>query len=552
MFSAVIIFASGIKIEAQNLEPLIDVVSDKDQKSIEKELKNLAEAGEITQEANTFYNEALALQSNYELDEKTLQKKLRKAEDKAVSLQIKADKMYASAYKSLHEICKRNLAEAAISYGETATLESSADQMMSQAEGKRGEAENARDAYEKAALLNEAAAFEGAAMENLLLALQIQNGVTPAVPEEEPQSTYEPEMSEQTYDYDSPVSEYEAPSTQEDYSTSVYQKSENLAVDQQLIDKYNQYMNDPSMPDPIMINRDGVYGADEISVEEARKYWNQAHSPNSDEYMAASQYTTPVMPVADEDSLAKIAEAGEEYTYTEDYSTSSETETYADAGTETGTTYTGTESAGDDYYDQSVDSRLALDISSSQQVEGVEFMVQVAASRIPLTRSQLWAIYKGNLTVQVYEEQGWYKYRISGFRLFSDANRVAVESGIKDAYVISVYEGQLIGLPEAREMTRLIETDVNRYGRNALKDDTDFYVQVAATRIKFSEEKLKQYCGGTEMCREIIEQGWFKYQIYAGTLYNDALSLKNQIGGDAFIVAYERGRKMELYKAINK
>jgi len=444
---------------------------------------------------------------------------------------------------------KRNLAEAAVSYGETATLEASADEMMGQAEGKRGEAENARDAYEKAALLNEAAALEGAAMENLLLALQIQNGVTPAVPVDEPQSTYEPVVSEETYTYDSQVTEYETPTTQDDYTTGVYQKSENLAVDQNLIDRYNRYMNDPSMPDPIMINREGVHGTDDISVDEARRLWQQAHSPSSEEYMAASQYQTPEVQKADEDTLTAIADAGDQYTYTEDYSTGEETGTYTEAGAETGTTYTGT---GDDYYDQSVDSRLALEISSSQQIEGVEFMVQVAASRIPLTRSQLWAIYKGNLTVQVFQEKGWYKYRIAGFRLFTDANRVAVESGIKDAYVISMYEGQLVGLPEARDMTRLVETDVKRQGRSALKNETDFYVQVAATRIKFDEEKLNQYCGGTEICREIIETGWFKYQVYAGTNYNEALSLKNQIGGDAFIVAYERGRKMELFKAINK
>ena len=118
--------------------------------------------------------------------------------------------------------------------------------------------------------------------------------------------------------------------------------------------------------------------------------------------------------------------------------------------------------------------------------------------------------------------------------------------------MISMYEGQLVGLPEARDMTRLVETEVKRQGRSALKNETDFYVQVAATRIKFDEEKLNQYCGGTEICREIVENGWFKYQVYAGTNYNEALSLKNQIGGDAFIVAYERGRKMELFKAINK
>jgi hypothetical protein len=228
--------------------------------------------------------------------------------------------------------------------------------------------------------------------------------------------------------------------------------------------------------------------------------------------------------------------------YIEEYQTqtTAETDTYTEQPT------------GYETYTPDTQVRPTLDLGTTQQVEGILFMVQIAASRIPLTRSQVWAIYKGNLTLEVFEEEGWYKYRIPGFRLFSEANRAAVSSGVKDAWVVAKLDNQNLDLLQAKDMTRVLEKDVNSYGRSAIKNETDFYVQVAASRIRFDEEKLQQFCGSADLCREIIEEGWYKYQIYAGTEYSEAQSIKSQVGSGSFIVAYERGRKIKLFKAINK
>lgn len=539
-------------LQAQNLQPLLELVSEKDRKDTEKALEKLSEAGELTKEANDTYNEALALQSNYELDEKTLQKELSKTEDKALKLQIKADKLYAEAYQSLHEICKKTLAEASVSYGETGNLESDADDMMEQAVQKRAAAENAINTYEKAALLNEAASLEGAAIDNLQQALQLQQGVTPMTQETETYDTdedlYEP--------YTPPETDYVTPTETYDYSSSVVQKSENLAVDQNKIDQYNEYVSDNSIPEPILVNRDGVSGVDDVSVEGARQVFQQAHSPEYTPYEETARYETPETTA--EDTISTPEDVTETWAYAQEqeYETE-EPDTYTQQHTDeydNRETETGYQQQQQEYkaYKPEDDSRMALDISSTQQVEGVSFVVQVAASRIPLTRSQLYAIYSGRKTVQQVEEGGWYKYRITGFRLFSDANRVAVQSGVKDAYVIAELNNSQLPLPEAKSMTRVLEKNVNSYGRNQIKNGVEYYVQVAASRIRFSENDLMQYCGGEGICREIIEEGWYKYQVYAGNSYAEAQNLKNRVGGDAFIVAYELGTKIELYKAINK
>jgi hypothetical protein len=66
------------------------------------------------------------------------------------------------------------------------------------------------------------------------------------------------------------------------------------------------------------------------------------------------------------------------------------------------------------------------------------------------------------------------------------------------------------------------------------------------------ENSLGQLCGDVNRCREVIEEGWFKYQIYAGNDYNEARELKSKMRPDAFVVAYIRGAKVKLYDAINK
>ncbi|MBN1950602.1 MAG: hypothetical protein JW801_05330 [Bacteroidales bacterium] len=611
-------------LTAQTIMHLPDLVEGKDTKAVEKALKSIADAGSIIQEANTYYNEALALQSNYDLDEKTLQKELAKTEKKALDLQMKADKLYASGYSTLYELCKANLGSSSVSYGETNSLESSADDMMTQAKEKRSRAENTSDAYEKAALLNEASELEGTAVENLVVALQTQKGGGGTAGTSEATNVLYPEpisttpatattsdysyattdesaftdttdygtsytsqdystdygttdygttdysstdYSSQDYSTESNTQDYSYDNQEYDYSASIDQKSENLAIDQDKVNAYNAYVNDYTVPDPITINRDGVHGVDDPSMDNARSIFLSAHSPGYTEYQGTSSTSS----LADlETSGALTSETGTDMS---DYSQSATTEStqtpgYTDysstnltptststtgSGYQTGTegSYTSTEPSGYASPVPGLNARTALDISSVQQVEGISFQIQVAASRIPLTRSQLTAIYTGKLTVEVYKENNWYKYRIPGFRLFSEANRVAVQSGVSDAFVVAQLDGQNVSLPEARDMTRVLEQNVNRYGRTALSNEIDFYVQVSASRVRFSEDQIKTFCGGGN-CREILEGGWYKYQVFAGNSYSEAQSLKAQIGGDAFIVAYERGQKTDLYKAINK
>jgi hypothetical protein len=105
-----LIFCS-IEIDAQNWNSLLPYLNEKDKGVVDNAISSLKDAGDLINQANEYYNNALKLQSNYDLDEETLQKKLSKEESKAISTQLKADKIYSEANKTVLEICLKVLKE---------------------------------------------------------------------------------------------------------------------------------------------------------------------------------------------------------------------------------------------------------------------------------------------------------------------------------------------------------------------------------------------------------------------------------------------------------
>jgi hypothetical protein len=562
-----VVFFIGFQFSfSQNLTGLYNLIPG-NTKEVDKAFEQITEAGKIIQEANDYYNEALELQSNYELDEKSLQKKLAKAENKALDLQLKADKLYAEAYKTLYEICLKTLKSSTVSYGEIDSYEESAASMVGEAAGKRRQASDTKNPYEKAGFLNDASGLDAAAIENLIAALQLQSGNVPETGKQDDQSALPEE------DYVPPERDtilqpgIQEPSktylTQsENTSPVVDNRSENLAIDQAVIRKYQEYKNDPTIPDPITITRAGVSGNQDATMENAINVFYAMHTGNPMESATPTITTSDDQQKAIADSIGLLARESSKSSPVETHeSTGNENLTLNEvsgAG-ETGKTNNDVTSKGTTVETKNVvptgeakKSREKLDMSFTAQNPGVRFMVQVAASKVPLTRSQLWAIYPGNLSVEVVEEGSWYKYRITNFRVFTDANRIALESGVKSAFVLATDGSQIINLVAAREMTRVLESDVRRYGDKAIKEGTDYFIQFAASRIRLSDEDKKSICVYAGTCREIIEEGWFKYQVYAGTRYDQALELKNQVSGKSFIVGYEKGTKIMKYRTSPK
>jgi hypothetical protein len=197
-------------------------------------------------------------------------------------------------------------------------------------------------------------------------------------------------------------------------------------------------------------------------------------------------------------------------------------------------------------------SQTAADIIKSDYDIGLIFRVQIAANRVPLTREQLSRIYKDDYPVEMIEEEGWFKYQILGVRLFSDALRLLRNSQVKGAFVIAYDEGVRQNLYIAVKHSSSLEQEVQTYGRKGRLNDIEWHVQVAASHIPLTKDELSRIYRGNRKISLIIEEGWYKYRLKAGTSYSAAKEIKQQCGvPNAFIVSYYRAKKVPINRAIN-
>jgi len=186
------------------------------------------------------------------------------------------------------------------------------------------------------------------------------------------------------------------------------------------------------------------------------------------------------------------------------------------------------------------------------EVGGVIFRVQIAANRVPLTKEQLSRIYKDDYPAEMIEEEGWFKYQILGVRLFSDALKILRNSQVKKAYIIAFDEGISENLYIAAKHSRSLEQEVQTYGRKGRLNDTEWHVQIAASRIPLTTNELSEIYRGSYKISLIIEDGWYKYRLKAGNSYSAAKEIKQQCGvPNAFLVSYYIAKKVSINKAIN-
>ncbi len=178
-------------------------------------------------------------------------------------------------------------------------------------------------------------------------------------------------------------------------------------------------------------------------------------------------------------------------------------------------------------------------------IPGIRFTVQLAASKSPLNKAQIYAIYPGNAPIQIIKENGWFIYGITGFRTFEEADRVSRASGVASSWVLSRENGKMSDLQQSRDAA--LKNNVEK-SNNAVR--TDYYIQVAASRSRLAESQARTVCESSGKCREIIEEDWYKYQIYAGNSYQEALETKKNLNVKSFVTAYHNGVKIKLYKTV--
>jgi len=164
------------------------------------------------------------------------------------------------------------------------------------------------------------------------------------------------------------------------------------------------------------------------------------------------------------------------------------------------------------------------------------YRVQIAAAKKPIPVKDLKALYAGIRPVNVYAEDGWFRYSIGDYLLYGDAILVRDSSGVLGAFVMPYING----IRQSFKGKLDIQSEEAKRSTNPV-----FVVQLAATKHPISLRKLKVYRKSGIPVTLRIEDGWYKYT--SDVFFNKDLARKKaqeiKVPG-AFIVTYMNGKRI--------
>jgi len=172
--------------------------------------------------------------------------------------------------------------------------------------------------------------------------------------------------------------------------------------------------------------------------------------------------------------------------------------------------------------------------------DGIIFRVQIAASRFRINMQHLNQFYKSSYTIEEIFEENWFKYQTIGTASFNKALNILENISVKGIFISAYQNNKKIELQYAIKQTK-----------NVKEPYYEFHVQILASRSYLSINELKKFYRGAYPVSIFFEDNLYKYRIKAGSSYDRALEIKNTCNvSDAFIVAYEDGIKIPLYKYL--
>lgn len=184
--------------------------------------------------------------------------------------------------------------------------------------------------------------------------------------------------------------------------------------------------------------------------------------------------------------------------------------------------------------------------------DGLVYRVQIAADRVPLTPKKLARRYKGERSINMFQEEGWYKYYIAETKTLKQAIFIRKEIGVPDDAFIMAYKDGVKVMYYLKYQTLNAGSkppdsfiDLKSLSENRVV----IVVQVAADREPLSEERLSELYQGGKPLNYIFEDGWHKYSFGNYKKFWPANFARRKCGTDgAFVVAYKNGIKIDLWK----
>jgi hypothetical protein len=316
--------------------------------------------------------------------------------------------------------------------------------------------------------------------------------------------------------------------------TNEYPTSDEFVLDNELYQKYKDYLSDKSISDPLVIKQLMQFEGDSASFENYKKLWMQY---SFSEGLLVDQKQEADKQISDSLVALQTSESKSKSTSEQNISNQNST---AKANNE-------------EYLSQSELTAVSQSTSFIPNDNLIDFRVQIAASKNKLNISQINTIYSGGRSVIELKEGSYFKYQIRGCQLFSDAQKICSNSGVENAF-IAAYTGSVnLQLSKAVKDAQELGQEVRKYGSQNKIQPADFSVQLAASRVRLTEDQIRNMYNGEYSVIVVFEEEWYKYQIPVGKDAKKALSVLESCGvNKAFICAYKNGQKQKLYKALNE
>jgi hypothetical protein len=517
------ILQGGISYSQDNIPYFLknsDWVQSSDSKNWEKLVNKIPDADKLMQQSNNYYLQMGNIESDASLDENKKQKQLAKIETQAIDYYNKSLFQYKEIYISLYSLLEKNI----------------------------GESQKSHPAYKDMVYFNNQASA-------------IYTSISDAATDEDRKQISQANEYKLTA-IEKGISAINV--SPENYTSITDENSteqipaDDIRLNTELYKKYKDYIDNPAIPDPVVINQIMQLEGDDASFEAFKSLWNKYQTIEGEKLIQQQQIAEAVIDVdsvnkaTEQTQFAEKLESGVNTTSADETGTSTligtdETNLKTAKTTTSKTKRDNTEQTGNNVAVEMFESTIS-DLSTSP-----EYRVQLAASRIPLNLYQVTSIYRGPLSITEVKDGNYYKYQIRSFRLYTDAQLICSQSKVDNAYLEAYQSGSLMQLALAVKQTRNLETQVKKYGRERTLHEIDFAVQLAASKVRLSSTQLSELYNAQWPITIVVEEGWYKYQILAGDNLKEALNiLENSGENKAFLVAYKNGRKLKLYKALNE
>ncbi len=186
---------------------------------------------------------------------------------------------------------------------------------------------------------------------------------------------------------------------------------------------------------------------------------------------------------------------------------------------------------------------------------GVEFTVQIAASKTLIDPKKIAAQFNISGTVTVSEEGGWYRYtigrQIKYWRAREYRNFLMTQNNVKGAFVVAEREGKRITLANLVNYNFSSDTNALIVENQRPVLPLAYGVQVMASHDgTISATAIREmYEIDLDVYKE-FSNGWFQYTVGNFTTYQEAAKLRNKLKThtirDAFIVGFKNGKRVDL------